>query len=92
MARITVEDCLERVESRFSLVILAAKRAKMLLKGAPPLVEADNKSIVNALREIAASKVTYTYEPRGEETELPHPPVQLMEDTEERTTEPQGED
>jgi DNA-directed RNA polymerase subunit omega len=71
MARITVEDCLERVESRFSLVILASKRAKMILKGATPLVDTDNKTIVNSLREIAAGKVTYTYEPPGvgEETE-----------------------
>jgi DNA-directed RNA polymerase subunit omega len=65
MARITVEDCLEQVESRFSLVILAAKRAKMILKGATPLVDNDNKTIVNSLREIAAGKVTYTYEPPG---------------------------
>lgn len=62
MARITVEDCLQQVESRFSLVVLAAKRAKMLIKGAPPLVNTDNKYIVNALREIAAGKVSYAYE------------------------------
>jgi DNA-directed RNA polymerase subunit omega len=69
MARITVEDCLEQVESRFSLVILAAKRVKMLLKGATPLVDTDNKIIVDALREIAAGKVTYTYDPPGGEGE-----------------------
>lgn len=59
MARVTVEDCLKNVESRFELVTLAAKRAKMLMKGAKPLVETDNRSIVNALREVAAGKVKF---------------------------------
>jgi DNA-directed RNA polymerase subunit omega len=57
MARITVEDCLEKVDNRFELVLLAAKRAKQLFKGAKPLVESDNREIVVALREIAAGKV-----------------------------------
>jgi DNA-directed RNA polymerase subunit omega len=43
MARITVEDCLKMVESRFELVILAGRRAKMIMKGAKPLVETDNQ-------------------------------------------------
>jgi DNA-directed RNA polymerase subunit omega len=59
MARITVEDCLKKVESRFELVILAARRAKMIMKGASPLVEADNRPIVNSLREVAAGKVKF---------------------------------
>lgn len=59
MARVTVEDCLKQVESRFDLVILAARRAKMLMRGAKPLVETDNRPIVNALREIAAGKVKF---------------------------------
>ena len=59
MARITVEDCLKKVESRFALVILAARRAKMIMKGATPLVESDNRPIVNALREVAAGKVQF---------------------------------
>jgi DNA-directed RNA polymerase subunit omega len=59
MARITVEDCLKRVESRFELVILAARRAKMLMKGAKGLVETENRPIVNALREVAAGKVKF---------------------------------
>ncbi|MCJ7663693.1 MAG: DNA-directed RNA polymerase subunit omega [Desulfobacterales bacterium] len=79
MARITVEDCLQRVESRFSLVVLAVKRVKMLLKGAPPLVSTDNKSIVNALREIAAGKVSYAYEADGRETEVETPRVRFVE-------------
>src|SRR6266852_2070134 len=52
MARITVEDCLEKIPNRFELVLGAAKRAKQLLKGARPLVETDNKEVVTALREL----------------------------------------
>jgi DNA-directed RNA polymerase subunit omega len=57
MARVTVEDCLEKIPSRFELVILGSKRAKQLFKGAKPLLETDNLEIVTALREIAAGKV-----------------------------------
>jgi len=67
MARITVEDCLKRVESRFELVILAARRAKMIMKGAKPLVETDNRAIVTALREVATGKVKFKH-PEEEET------------------------
>jgi DNA-directed RNA polymerase omega subunit len=79
MARITVEDCLQQVESRFSLVVLAAKRVKMLIKGAPPLVSTDNKFIVNALREIAAGKVSYAYEPEGKRADVETPRVKFVE-------------
>ena len=61
MARITVEDCLDRVPNRFELVLLGARRAKQLLKGARPLVESDNKEVVTALREIAAGEVELVY-------------------------------
>lgn len=58
MARITVEDCLEKVENRFALVVLASKRTKELKRGAPLLVrDRDNREIVMALREIASGKV-----------------------------------
>jgi DNA-directed RNA polymerase subunit omega len=57
MARITVEDCLEKIPNRFELVLGAVRRAKQLLKGARPLVESNNKDVVTALREIAAGKV-----------------------------------
>jgi len=57
MARITVEDCLAKVPSRFELVVVAARRAKELLQGARPLVRSENKEVVTALREIAAEKV-----------------------------------
>jgi DNA-directed RNA polymerase subunit omega len=59
MARITVEDCLRKVESRFELVILAARRAKMIMKGAKPLIDTDNRPIVTALREVASGKVKF---------------------------------
>lgn len=56
MARVTVEDCLTQVENRFALVHAAAKRAKILYKGATPLLVCKNKEIVTALREIADGK------------------------------------
>ncbi|MFA7060652.1 MAG: DNA-directed RNA polymerase subunit omega [Pedobacter sp.] len=60
MARVTVEDCLDKVENRFLLVMLASKRVKQLYKGVKPLIESkNNRQVVTALREIAASKVTY---------------------------------
>ncbi|UCC66183.1 MAG: DNA-directed RNA polymerase subunit omega [Deltaproteobacteria bacterium] len=89
MARITVEDCLKRVESRFGLVILAAKRAKMLLGGARPLVDTDNKTVVNALREIAAGKVDHSYAPEGEMSSVEGPQVKLVEEDEEEIKESQ---
>ncbi len=59
MARVTVEDCLERVENRFALVVLAAKRTKELKRGAPLTVrDRDNREVVMSLREIAAGKVS----------------------------------
>jgi DNA-directed RNA polymerase subunit omega len=58
MARITVEDCVEKVTNRFELVMLAAQRARDVSAGAPLLVERDNdKNPVIALREIADDKV-----------------------------------
>jgi DNA-directed RNA polymerase subunit omega len=59
MARVTVEDCLTKVPNRFALVHLAARRAKQILKGSHPLIKKDNKEIVIALREVAASKIIY---------------------------------
>ena len=55
MARVTVEDCLKNVKNRFELVIVAAKRARQLMRGKEPKVPWDNdKATVVALREIAA--------------------------------------
>ncbi|MDJ0779261.1 MAG: DNA-directed RNA polymerase subunit omega [Gammaproteobacteria bacterium] len=59
MARITVEDCLEHIENRFDLVLLAARRARQISQGADPLVPAENdKPTVIALREIADNLIT----------------------------------
>ncbi len=58
MARITVEDCLEHVDNRFDLVLLATKRARQLVNGVQPLLEWENdKPTVMALREIAEGLV-----------------------------------
>ena len=57
MARITVEDCLEKIPNRFQLVLAATYRARMLSQGHTPKIEARNKPAVTALREIAAGKV-----------------------------------
>lgn len=58
MARVTVEDCLENLDNRFKLVLLASKRARQLAKGHEPLVPWGNdKPTVVALREIAADKL-----------------------------------
>jgi DNA-directed RNA polymerase subunit omega len=61
MARITVEDCLNKVPNRFELVLVGARRAKQLLKGARPLVDSDNKEVVTALREVADGQVGLRY-------------------------------
>jgi len=57
MARVTVEDCLERVPSRFALVVVAARRTRQLLKGSDSRVKSKNRAAVTALREIAAGAV-----------------------------------
>ena len=57
MARITVEDCLEKIPNRFQLVLAATYRARMLSQGHAPRIESRNKPAVAALREIAAGKV-----------------------------------
>lgn len=61
MARVTVEDCLEKVDNRFLLVMLSAKRVKQLYKGSRPTIEnkSANKNVVLSLREIAAGKVSF---------------------------------
>lgn len=59
MARVTVEDCLENVDNRFQLVLVATKRARQLSLGAEPFVDEENdKPTVLALREIAEGHVT----------------------------------
>ncbi|HEU5059769.1 MAG TPA: DNA-directed RNA polymerase subunit omega [Kofleriaceae bacterium] len=59
MARVTVEDCLEKVPNRFALVILASERARQIARGGDALIDCDNKPAVTALREIADEKVKF---------------------------------
>ncbi|RMD80011.1 MAG: DNA-directed RNA polymerase subunit omega, partial [Gammaproteobacteria bacterium] len=77
MARITVEDCLQRIPNRFQLVLIAAKRARQLERGAQPTLDWENdKPTVVALREIAEGKVDASIldeevpEPRSPAAEL----------------------
>jgi DNA-directed RNA polymerase subunit omega len=60
MARVTVEDCLDKVPNRFSLVLLVAKRVKQLMKGAELTVAArGNKLVVSSLREVAMGNIRF---------------------------------
>jgi DNA-directed RNA polymerase subunit omega len=59
MARVTVEDCVDKIPNRFELLLIAAHRARMLTSGALPTVEPDNdKNPVIALREIAERRIS----------------------------------
>ena len=74
MARVTVEDCLEQVPNRFALVLLVARRAKQLMKGAEmTLGLRNNKVIVGSLREVAAGNVRFEYDP-----EFATPEIQIQ--------------
>jgi DNA-directed RNA polymerase subunit omega len=81
MARVTVEDCLEKVENRFVLVHLAAERARQLRKGAAPLSDRKNKEVVLSLREIASGVITQenlkNYEPVVLDQDEP---IEIIED------------
>jgi DNA-directed RNA polymerase subunit omega len=65
LARVTVEDCLEKVTNRFALVILGAERARHLANGGRALVQCDNKPAVTALREIANGQVRFNESVEG---------------------------
>ena len=60
MARVSVDDCLDKVPNRYMLIHLAIKRARQMAMGQHPLLKCSNKIIVTALREIAAGKVVPT--------------------------------
>jgi DNA-directed RNA polymerase subunit omega len=69
MARITVEDCLDNVDNRFDLVLLASRRARQLVNGVDPLVPWENdKPTVVALREIAEGLISEETVAEPEET------------------------
>ncbi len=57
MARVTVEDCIKRIENRFLMCYVAAKRARQLKKGAKPFIDTGNREVVTALREVAEGYV-----------------------------------
>lgn len=59
MARVTVEDCLRKVNNRFGLVHLAAQRVRQFRQGAKPCLESKNKEVVVSLREAAAGLTTF---------------------------------
>jgi DNA-directed RNA polymerase subunit omega len=77
MARVTVEDCLKNVESRFALVHLAVRRVLQLRHGVPALQEntRGNKEVVLALREIASRKITVDNIREMEDNRPLQPPV-----------------
>ncbi|MBH44712.1 MAG: DNA-directed RNA polymerase subunit omega [Gammaproteobacteria bacterium] len=61
MARVTIEDCLKRINNAYDIVALASKRAKDLMAGSEPLVDSKDKPTVIALREIAEGKINLDY-------------------------------
>lgn len=76
MARITVEDCLQKVNNRFSLIHMASKRVRELRKGADPTISSKNRDIVVALREIAAGNIIMA--PEGQAELLPGDDIDLL--------------
>ena len=86
MARITVEDCLEKIDNQYDLVLLAKERTAQLNSGSPMLVEEDNdKKTIIALREIGDGKLSIKELERNAITRLRKEPdeVEELEDTEE---------
>ena len=90
MARVTVEDCLEREDNRFALVVLASRRARQIMKGSARLVRCTNRPNVTSLREIAAGKVRFD-RPSGDAVEEW---IQAVHDARERldASSPDGRD
>ena len=87
MARVTVEDCLDKVDNRFQLVLVATKRARQLANGVQPLVEWENdKPTIVALREIAEGLIGPSI------LDEPIHPVFEEEETEEEQVEAGAED
>ena len=84
MARVTVEDCLDKVDNRFQLVLVATKRARQLANGVQPLVEWENdKPTIVALREIAEGLIGPAI--------LDEPVQSVFEEDEEETVDAAGE-
>lgn len=80
MARVTVEDCLDKLDNRFQLVLVATRRARQLVRGADSLLEWENdKPTVMALREISAGHVDRTILDNQDETEQALAEAELAE-------------
>jgi DNA-directed RNA polymerase subunit omega len=84
VARVTVEDCLEKVNNRFALVVLGAERARQIASGIKPLVRCDNKPAVTALREVASGQVRFNENVEGTIR-------QYLAEIKSRNTTPRGE-
>ena len=80
MARVTIEDCLEKVENRFILIHMAAKRVRQLKDGDAPLVRSSNREVVTALREIAAGRLIMVPKPSEKRK-----PAEMKEEMEARS-------
>lgn len=80
MARVSIEDCLNFMENRFMMVVVAADRARQLMDGDDALVRTKNKEAVTALREIAeglvVAKLLEEQKPEQHSSPLPTPPQQ----------------
>jgi len=87
MARITVEDCLKKVDNRFELIHLSAKRVRQLRKGAEPLVQSKNTDVVVSLREIAAGDVFQVDEEEMQNLLIENEESSDYQETPEQTTE-----
>lgn len=91
MARLTVEDCLDYVDNRFQLVLVASKRARQLLNGQEPLLEWENdKATVMALREIEEGLVTSAILDEDPVMEIEEEEVELVVEEEEVVVAPQA--
>jgi DNA-directed RNA polymerase subunit omega len=62
MARITVEDCLKKINNRFALIHMVSRRVRQLRKGDEPTITSKNRDIVISLREIAAGNISLSKE------------------------------
>ncbi|MCB9229343.1 MAG: DNA-directed RNA polymerase subunit omega [Deltaproteobacteria bacterium] len=65
MARVSIEDCLKKIPSRFALTKVAANRTRQLMGSAKPLVKSSNKAAVTALREISSGKIIMKGDPEA---------------------------
>lgn len=89
MARITIEDCLRRIDNRFALVNMVAARVRQLREGSQPMIpERKNEDVVVALREIASGKIVLSQPPEldrlpvsYDDYNLPNATLKLSVDT-----------